>query len=156
MKKLIWILLIVIAAYFLWRWWHSGVETADRGERLFYDRVWLDKLPHGDTDTVNAFVAVKEQPIGLFQASSQWKGNFELFRYEPAGDGKAVFLYPQTRDKERVGYRAVACTEKGFDFCLELQGASRGVRRYFSQKGWEIGANETGPHAIERVESHGY
>jgi hypothetical protein len=157
MKKLIWILLILIAGYLLWRWWNSGSpETADRGERLFYDRVWLDQLPRRDTDTVQAFVAVKEQPIGLFQASSQWKGTYELFTYEPQGDGKAVFLYPQTKDKERVGYRAVACTEKGFDFCLELQGASRGVRRYYSQKGWEIGAAETAPHAVERVESLRY
>src|SRR5947207_545743 len=48
MKKLIWILLILIAGYLLWRWWSTGsAETADRGERLFYDRVWLDKLPRG-------------------------------------------------------------------------------------------------------------
>jgi hypothetical protein len=157
MKKLSWILLSLIAAYLLWRWWSSGsVETADRGERLFYGRVWLDKLPRRDTDTIQAFVAVREQPIGLFQSSSQWKGAYELFTYEAQGDGKAVFLYPQTRDKERVGYRAVACTEKGFDFCLELKGASRGVRRYYSQKGWEIRATESAPHAVERVESQRY
>jgi hypothetical protein len=155
-KALLWILLILLAAYLFWRWWNSSLQTADRGEKLFYDRVWLDKLPRAETDTVAAFIAVREEPIGLFQSASAWKGDYELFRYEPQGDGRVVLLYPQTRDKERVGYRAVACSERGFDFCLELQGASRGVRRYYSQKGWEIGASEDARHAVERVESQRY
>ena len=25
------------------------------------------------------------------------------------------------------------------DFCLELEGSSRGVKKYYSREGWEIG-----------------
>jgi hypothetical protein len=140
MKKLLFILLLVLAAWLLWRWWTSDEAlTADRGEKLFYNRVWVDHLPKTETDTVSVFAAVTEEPIGIFQAMSTWKGQFELFRYEPAGDGKMVLMYPQTKEKERVGYRARPCSEKGFDYCLEMQGASRGTQRYFSQRGWEIG-----------------
>jgi hypothetical protein len=141
MKKIIFILILALAAYLLWRWWNSGMQagTADRGEKTFYNRLWVDHLPKSDTDTIKLFAAITDEPIGIFQSTSTWKGEFELFRYEPAGDGKATLFYPQTKQKERVGYRAEPCKEKGFDFCMELQGASRGTRRYFSQRGWEIG-----------------
>jgi len=92
---------------------------------------------------------VTEQPIGIFQAASVWKGNWELFRYEPRGDGGMEILYPQSRDKERVRYHAVSCRQKDFDYCLELAGASHGVKRYFSQRGWEIGAAR-GPEMLRQ------
>ncbi len=139
MKKLIWILILVIAGYLLWRWWNSDhAGTADRGQQLVFDRLWVDHLPKDDRDTINVFAAITDDPIGIFQSTSMWRGAFEVFRYESAGDGKIVLSYPQTRDKERAAYRAKACNEKGFDFCMELDGASRGVKRYFSQKGWEL------------------
>jgi hypothetical protein len=139
-KKIFWILVLVIAAVLLWMWWTGriGARAQDRGEKIAYNRIWVDHLPKDDRDTINVFAAITEEPIGIFQATSVWRGNFELFRYEPHGDGKAVFMYPQTKDKERVSYRARNCSQDGFDFCMELDGASRGVKRYFSQKGWEI------------------
>jgi hypothetical protein len=138
-KKLIFIIILVLAAYLLWRWWNSDkAGTADRGGQLVYDRLWVDHLPKDDRDEINVFAAISDEPIGIFQATSMWRGSFELFRYENKGDGKIVITYPQTRDKERAAYRAKPCNEKGFDFCMELDGASRGVKRYFSQKGWEL------------------
>jgi hypothetical protein len=152
MKKLIFLIILVVAAYLLWRWWHSpDAAVADRGQKVMYDRLWVDHLPKSETDTINLFVAVTEEPIGIFQQTSAWKGNFELFRYEPAGDGKATLIYPQTKEKERIGYRAAACSEKGFDFCMELQGASRGIKRYYSQKGWEVGGHDFRAHADQLV-----
>jgi hypothetical protein len=26
------------------------------------------------------------------------------------------------------------------DYCLEIEGASRGVKRYYSREGWEVGS----------------
>ena len=157
MRKLIVLLLIVIGVYFLWRWWNGPDQSvADRGQKLFYDRLWVDHLPKDERDELQAFAAITDEPIGIFQKASAWRANYELFRYEPAGDGKATLLYPQTREKERIAYRATQCNEKGFDFCLEVTGNSRGTRRYFSQKGWELkqtGSIETrirpALHAIE-------
>ncbi len=154
MKKLLFFIILVIAAYFVWRWWHSpDAASADRGQKLVYDRLWVDHVPKSETDTIQLFVAITEEPLGIFQQTSSWRGSFELFRYEPAGDGKATLLYPQTKEKERVAYRAAACSEKGFDFCLELSGASRGTKRYFSQKGWEVGGKDFRAHAAELVHS---
>lgn len=153
MKKLLFILLVVLAAWLFWRWWRSSAEVADHGQDLVFDRLWVDHLPDRDTDPIQVFVAVTEQPFGIFQRASTWRGEYELFRYEPQGDGRLVLLYPQTRQKELATYRATRCREKSFDFCLALDGNSRGARRYYSEKGWEIGAVKS-PSALEtRIES---
>jgi hypothetical protein len=141
MKKLLFLLLLILAAYLLWRyWWRDSAETA-RGQELFYDRVWVDHLPRSETDTFQIFVAVTEQPMGVFQQTSRWKGEFELFRYAARGDGQVELLYPQTGAREKVRYRAWKCSEQKFDFCLQVDGASRGIKKYYSLEGMEIGSH---------------
>jgi len=141
-KKLLLLLLLILAAYLLWRWYHRDqrADVADRGNAIFFDRLWVDHLPKSDTDTIQIFAAIRDEPIGIFQKTSAWKGEFELFRHEDKGDGKIVMSYPQSRESERVSYRAWRCDEGRFTFCLDVQGASRGTRRYVSEKDWELGS----------------
>ena len=144
MKKILWIVLLVVVAYLAWRWWRgpSDAATADRGQSLVFDRLWVDHLPSSQTDAFDIFAAVTEQPIGVFDHRSQWKGEWELFRYEPRGDGQLEILYPASKGKARVSYRAWKCNEKkDFDFCLEMSGG-KGPKKYYSQRGWEIGSVE--------------
>lgn len=150
MKKLIWVLILILVAYLAWRWWRGGSDAnvADRGQQFFYDRLWVDHLPSTETDTFNIFAAVTEQPVGVFDRRSVWKGEWELFRYEGRGDGQIELLYPQSKSKARMSYRAWKCTEKkDFDFCLEVSGG-KGPKKYYSQRGWEIGSVD-GARAIE-------
>jgi hypothetical protein len=151
MKKLVWILLLVVVAYLAWRWWRSGdaaTATADRGQSLFYDRVWVDHLPTSQTDAFDTFAAVTEQPLGVFAHQSQWKGDWEMFRYEPRGDGQLEAVFPASKAKTRMSYRAWKCSEKkDFDFCLEMSGG-KGPKKYYSQRGWEIGTVD-GARALE-------
>lgn len=143
MKKIVWIVILIVVAYLAWRWWHGGnggASAADRGQQIFYDRLWVDHMPSSETDTFDLFAAVTEQPIGVFDRRSVWKGEWELFRYEGRGDGQVELLYPQTKSKARLSYRAWKCTEKkDFDFCLEVSGG-KGAKKYYSQRGWEIGS----------------
>jgi hypothetical protein len=101
------------------------------------DRVWIDHMPRNDKDTIQAFVAISEHAVGAFQAASAWRGGFEAFRYEASGN-ELRLVYPQTGDRDAVRVKARRCSEHGMDFCLELDGASRGVKRYYSREGWEI------------------
>jgi hypothetical protein len=154
MKKLIlFLLLVLIVGYFIWRWYNSGADESQAQAQLAYDRVWIDHLPKKETDTVNVFAAITEQPIGVFDASSMWKGAFELFKYEGASGEKVRLVFPQSGDKDSVTLKATSCREKSFDYCLELSGTSRGVKRYYSQKGWEIGAVTDGEAVRTRVEA---
>ncbi len=142
MKKLLWILIVILVAYLAWRWWRGPGQaaTADRGQQLFYDRLWVDHLPSSQTDVFDMFAAVTEQPIGVFDHRSTWKGEWELFRWEARGDGQVELLFPQSKSKSRMSYRAWKCTDKKeFDYCLEVSGG-RGPKKYYSQRGWEIGS----------------
>jgi hypothetical protein len=142
MKKLVWVLVLLVVAYVAWRWWRGsgGAATADRGQTLFYDRVWVDHLPASQTDSFHLFAAVTEEPFGVFDERSMWRGQWEAFRHEARGDGQVELLFPQTRTKGRLSYRAWKCNEKkDFDFCLEVSGG-KGPKKYYSQRGWEIGS----------------
>jgi len=144
MKKLFWIVLLVVVAYLAWRWWRGPGEAAtaaDRGQKILFNRVWVDHMPTSQTDAFDIFAVVTEEPVGVFDHRSQWKGEWELFRYEPRGDGQLEVLYPASKgSKARVSYRAWKCNEKkDFDFCLEMSGG-KGAKKYYSQRGWEIGS----------------
>lgn len=116
----------------------TAVETAD--SKIFYDRFWIDVLPRTETDEFHVLATLSDEGIGLFDHRSMWRGDWELFRYEPRGEGKIELLFPQTRKRENATYKAWKCDDGNFDFCLELRGASHGAKRYFSRKGWEIEA----------------
>jgi hypothetical protein len=150
MKKL----LVVVAVLIGVVWWvRRGHERGAPGPArpLVFDRIWIDRVPTRETDIAQVFLAITEEPIGLFNASSRWKGEFELFRYEPRAEGELQLLYPQTQTREKVRYQATECDVPGFHYCLELQGASRGVRKYYSQRGWEIGSVAEGQAKLARL-----
>ncbi|MGE0869859.1 MAG: hypothetical protein AB7P03_14940 [Kofleriaceae bacterium] len=127
--------LAATASYGAWRWWSS--EPAALEANLTLDRIWVDHIPRNDRDMFQIFIAITDEPIGIFNETSQWKGSFELFKYE-AHDTEIRAVFPQNGDREKITAKATRCNENRMDFCLELSGSSRGVKRYYSQKGWEI------------------
>lgn len=113
----------------------SGVVKADAS--LTQDRIWIDHLPRNDRDTFQIFLALTEEPVGIFQAASQWAGQYEIFRYEMNGS-EIRFVFPQNGDREKATANARECRDHGHDYCLDLSGTKRGVKKYYSRKGWEI------------------
>ena len=139
MKKLLILAAISTCAFAGWRVLRGGggAGAAHDGGGLVLDRVWIDHMPRHDRDQISAFAAITDEPVGVFQTASAWKGHYELFRYEAHGD-EIRLVYPQDNHREHVKTRARTCSEAGFDYCLELDGASRSVKRYYSRKGWEL------------------
>jgi hypothetical protein len=139
MKKLVLLAILgTVAIASVWSWKRTS-EPVATDNRLFADRIWIDHIPRNERDTINIFAAISDQSIGVFQATSQWRGGFEAFRYE-ANAGDLRILYPQTGDRDKARVKARRCEEGQMDFCLEIDGASRGVKKYYSREGWEIGA----------------
>jgi hypothetical protein len=152
MKKLVLLVILgTVATASVWSWKRTS-EPVATDNKLIADRIWLDHLPRNDRDTVNVFAMLSEHSVGVFQATSQWRGNFEVFRYEADG-GELRIVYPQTGDREKARTKARRCDEGGMDFCLEIDGASRGVKKYYSQEGWEIGAAHDLDAVKQRVET---
>jgi hypothetical protein len=155
MKKPLLVLVVVLVA--VAGWWklrdRGGRDDAEASDsKLVLDRIWIDHMPRNDRDIVNFFAAITEEPFGIFQAASQWKANYELFRYEAHGDEIRI-LYPQNGDRERVKARARTCNEGGMDYCMEMDGSTRGVKRYYSRKGWEIDSHATAEQVRERIDA---
>jgi hypothetical protein len=151
MRKAVLLIAVVAVAVCAWRW-RSADAPAAAPSRLVADRIWIDHIPRGERDTIQAFFANSKDALGLFAASSQWRGRYELFRYEAAGAELRV-VYPQTGERETVRTNARRCAEDGMDFCLEIQGASRGVKKYYSRKGWEIDPASDAAAVESRVEA---
>ena len=118
---------------------YSGLRSdSSDSSKLLVGRIWLDHLPKKDTEHFEVFVAVEKEPIGVFQRASQFEGAYAMFRYELRGDDKVQLLFPQDKSKHEVRYKVAACDVKGFDYCLDLEGAPRGAKRYLSRKEWEL------------------
>lgn len=151
MKKILIVAALAGAAVGIWHWHHadSVIETTDA--KLVADRIWLDHLPRNERETINVFILLSEESVGVYQASSMWKGAYEGFRFELGNDELRV-VFPQTGEREKVRVKARRCKEQGMDYCLELDGGSRGVRRYYSREGWEIGSLDAGRAKLDELE----
>lgn len=140
---------VVVAATSLVAWRYTHTDPADGGGKLVLDRLWIDHVPKHDRDPIKVFVALTDQPVGIFQTTSTWKGEYEVFQFEKVG-GEFRAIYPQTGDREKFTAKGSACSEHGMDYCLEMTGASRGAMHYYSMKGWELDGTAD-VHATERA-----
>lgn len=138
-KALLALALVSTASYATYKWTRSAPEPTVAAIKAT-DRIWIDHMPKSETDMIHIFAAITQEPMGIFQSTSMWKGNHELFVYEAHGDTIRA-VYPQDRSKEELKVSAKECSEvRDMDYCLEIKGASRGAKKYYSRKGWEIDA----------------
>jgi hypothetical protein len=149
-KRLVLLALVAVAVYAGFRWRSSSHAAQPTDERIVLDRLWIDHLPQNPRDEITVFAAFTQEPMGIHQATSQWRGKYEIFQFEGTGDELRV-VYPQTGERETVKATARACDENGWEYCLVLKGSSRGVKKYYSMEGWEIGslsAADSRAHAL--------
>src|SRR5262249_14942078 len=91
MKKLLVLAVISTCAFAGWRALRGGdgprgAGATHDGGGLVLDRIWIDHVPKHDRDQISVFAAITDEPVGVFQTASAWKGHFEVFRYEAQGD----------------------------------------------------------------------
>lgn len=135
MKKLALGLMLVAVGGVAWRTVRSDAPEA----KLLFDRFWIDHEPRNPADKFLVMFVNGEHPFGHFATRTMWTGQWEAFHYHvvPREEGVMDFLFGATNERQRVRYTARRCHENGFDFCLEVTGSSRGVRRYYSKKEWQ-------------------
>lgn len=130
--------------------WLSRGPSEDANSKLMFGRVWLDKVPERATDYAQVFGALEDDPLSVFQKSSSYEGAWALYGYELRGEGKILFMFAQDKSRHEAKFRAWECNENGYDYCLELDGAPRGPKRYYSKKGWEFDGGEAGMRETAR------
>lgn len=152
MKKVLLATALLGIGYGGWRLTHRGggdaAETQLDDSKLALDRIWIDHMPRSEKDMIQIFAAVSEDEFGVFQHTSAWKGAFELFRFNVQGD-QINATFPQDNSKEKIRVKATRCNEGQMDYCLEVSGTARGVKKYYSKKGWEI----DGAHSVKDLEA---
>jgi hypothetical protein len=136
MKKLLLGVLVMAIGAMTWRTLRSDAPNP----KLLYDRFWVDHEPRDPKETFQVLFVGSEHPFGHFAKRTMWTGQWEGFHYHvaPREEGVLDLLFGATQERQRVRYTARRCSEQGFDFCLELTGTSRGVRRYYSKKEWQV------------------
>jgi hypothetical protein len=134
MKKLLLAAGLATVVYGGWQWQHR--DTQRDGTKIeVYNRLWIDHIPLNERDAFQVFIAHTPEGIGGFAEETQWRGQIERFRFQPApGEIRAVF--PWTNDRETIKVEAKKCDAEGFDYCLELTGSNHGVKKYYSRKQW--------------------
>lgn len=140
MKKLALGMILLVGGSVAWRMARSDAPDA----KLIYDRFWIDHEPRAPKEQFQVLFVNGEFPMGHFATRTMWTGVLEFFHYHiaPREDGVIDFLFGNTNERQRVKYTARRCHENGFDYCLELAGTSRGVKRYYSKKEWDRETNE--------------
>ena len=134
MKKIALGMMLLVAGGVAWRM----VKSDAPDPKLIFDRFWVDHLPNSPNEKFQPFFINSEIPFGRFVTRTAFLGQFEEFHYHviPKEPGVIDFLFGATREIQRVKYAARPCHESGFDYCLDIAGTSRGVKRYYSKKEW--------------------
>lgn len=133
---------------------------SNAGDTSPKNRIWLDRMPEKPDEHRNLLLFLEQEDdaaakdddgIGIFQRASSFEGDFEIFSFREIGTERYEITMLQKNKKHRVVVRASKCTEKGFDLCLDVDGAPRGPGRYYSKRGWEIGGSESVSEVLERA-----
>lgn len=153
MKKLVLaVTLIMMLGGLGWRARHRDAPDP----ALLFHQFWIDHEPRDEHEKFSILFVNAEHPFGHFGVRTTWTAQLEFFHYHviPKEPGVIDFLFGTTRERQRVRYTASRCSERGFDFCLDIDGTSRGVKRYYSKKEWRIEKGETVDQAVDRVFAH--
>ena len=147
MKKLALGMMLLVGGGLAWRSMHADAPDP----KLIFDRFWVDHMPQSAEEQFQPFWIRSEHPFGRFLVRNQWTGTFEDFHYHvlPKEPGALDLLFGRTHEIERVRYTARPCNENGFDYCLDISGTSRGVKRYYSKKDW--GPMRSEDEALEQL-----
>jgi len=138
MSKKAWALGVVLVAgvgFYLTR---SDAPTPERTPDELVNRIWIDALPTNPKQKVHVFLMVDEPQLGQFLHTSAFEGDFSLFEWHDRDNGRIDMTLLQSEKKHRV---SAAVSSKGcepFDFCLELKGAPRGAKKYYSMQDWVV------------------
>src|SRR4051812_32042900 len=116
MKKLL-VLAVVTAVGVVGVQKLRGTETKKTDSELAFGRIWIDHMPRSERDMINVFLAIEDDPVGVFQKTSVWSGAYEMFKYEANGDEVRI-VYPQTGQRDKVKVSATECEEGDWNYCL--------------------------------------
>ncbi len=127
----------------------SDIVDDSEARKLLLDRNWIDRMPETHQDRLHVYRFVPSMGGGVFQDRTLFKGTFELFRFETAGD-EIRFNLPETREKVVSKFRIETVKgPKPFDLKLTIEADPRGPQVYY---GIRSETDRTGQALEQRLE----
>ena len=117
----------------------SSAKTSDvvgdsEARKLLLDRNWIDRMPETHQDRLHVYRFVPSMGGGVFQDRTLFKGTFELFMFETAGD-EIRFNLPETHQKVVSKFRIENVSgPKPFDLKLTIDADPRGPQVYYGMR----------------------
>lgn len=106
----------------------------DEARRLLLDRNWIDRMPETERDRIHVYRFVPSMGGGVFQDRTIFKGTFELFQFETAGD-EIRFNLLETHDKVVSKFRIEEVDgPPPFDLKLTIAADPRGPQVYYGMR----------------------
>jgi len=143
-KKAILAVGILAGAWLLWPS-SSGSSDAHRGGSELFDRVWIDHLPRAPREKVDVLIVLREMGnLGVFQHTSAYEGRYSSFEWTSDGAGKLDLTLLQSEKESSIRYKVGREGCEPFDWCLKVEGAPLGPKRYGSMDEWVIETTDPG------------
>lgn len=128
----------------------SDIVDEAEARKLLLDRNWIDRMPETHQDRLHVYRFVPSMGGGVYQDRTLFKGTFELFMFETAGD-EIRFNLPETREKVVSKFRIEKVSgPKPFDLKLSIEADPRGPQVYY---GIRSETDRTGQALEQRLES---
>lgn len=111
-------------------------DIVDDGEarKLLLDRNWIDRMPETHHDRLHVYRFVPSMGGGVYQDRTLFKGTFELFTFETAGD-EIRFHLPETHQKVVSKFRIETVDgPKPFDLKLTIDADPRGPQVFYGMR----------------------
>ena len=106
----------------------------DEARKLLLDRNWIERMPETERDRFHVYRFVPSMGGGVFQDRTIFKGTFELFQFETAGD-EIRFNLLETHDKVVSKFRIEKVYgPKPFDLKLTIPADPRGPQVYYGMR----------------------
>lgn len=108
------------------------------------NRVWIERMPDTPRQKFDVFVLIEdaknpsEPGIGVFSRTSAFEGDFTVFNWWRKEPGKFRIYMLQKKKTHRLRAKTTDRGCEPFDYCLKLEGAPRGARKYGSMREWVI------------------
>ena len=112
----------------------SRIVDDAEARKLLLDRNWIERMPESERERFHVYRFVPSMGGGVFQDRTLYKGTFELFRFETAGD-EIRFDLPETDTKVVSKFRIERVDgPEPFDLKLIIPADPRGPQVYYGMR----------------------
>lgn len=135
--------------------WGDDQPSLDGDTTYLVDRLWIERMPQDDRDTIGKLAIVRSLDhgrFGVFELGSVWRHQSEIFLWSLDGNELST-EWPQDREHATIRVHTRECEGQApapFELCLDFfDGDDDEVTTLYSRHDWVIRPRTDGRDLIE-------